>query len=165
MQPPAKQTPSLVTHLLNKFSDKFNVATQQSFLSHAGCGTLSHPALSSWLIQHGHISRAMIAAIGSLIAKLSLPEAANTRAATPYRTLDLLISTISNLRKEIDFIENTKRKYHLDAMSEPPSPMARAYVDLLASTSEPRADLLEGMVALWATEHVSLSRSPIILPD
>ncbi|EGP90834.1 uncharacterized protein MYCGRDRAFT_31323, partial [Zymoseptoria tritici IPO323] len=152
--PPPPKAPSLVSHLLNKFQEKFNVATQQSFLSHAGCGTLSHAALCSWLTQHGHISRAMIAAIGSLIAKVFLPDAANTRIATPYRALDLLISTISNLRKEIDFIENTKRKYRLDAASEPPSPMTKAYVDLLASASEPRADLLEGMVALWATEHV-----------
>ncbi|KJX96474.1 hypothetical protein TI39_contig623g00009 [Zymoseptoria brevis] len=152
--PPPPKAPSLVSHLLNKFQEKFNVATQQSFLSHAGCGTLSHAALCSWLTQHGHISRAMIAAIGSLIAKVFLPDAANTRIATPYRALDLLISTISNLRKEIDFIENTKRKYRLDAASEPPSPMTKAYVDLLASASEPRADLLEGMVALWATEHL-----------
>lgn len=98
----------------------------------------------------------MIAFIGSLISKVRLPDAANSKQNTQYRALDLLISTVSNLRKEIDFIENTKRKYGIQADIEPPSPMTKAYVDLLASSSEPRSTLLEGMVALWATEHVGV---------
>lgn len=155
LPPPPRQTPSLVAHLLNKHSDKVNKATQQPFLSHAGCGTLSGSALKTWLVQNGHISRALMSAIGALIAKVRLPDVGNTRADTSFRALDLLISTITNIRKEIDFIENTKHKYNLVTVSEPPSPMTKAYMDLLASVAAPQADLLEGMVALWATEHVS----------
>lgn len=152
--PPSRQAPSLVAHLLNKYADKVNKATQQPFLSHAGCGTLSGTALTSWLVQNGHISRTLMSAIGALIAKVRLPDVGNTRADTSYRALDLLISTITNIRKEIDFIENTKHKYNLVTVTEPPSPMTKAYMDLLASVSSPQAELLEGMVALWATEHV-----------
>lgn len=156
MPPPAqRRAPSLVSHLQNKWPDKFSKATQQQFLSHAGCGTLSASALSHWLGQNGHISRAMISFIGTLIGKVRLPETAQSKSNTQYRALDLLISTVSNLRKEVDFIENTKRKYALHGDGEPPSPITKAYMDLLASAADPKSTLLEGMVALWATEHVS----------
>jgi hypothetical protein len=155
MRAPPRPQPSLVSHLLNKWPDKFTHATQQQFLSHAGCGTLSATALSHWLGQNGHISRAMIAFIGSLIGKVRLPDVSNSKQSTQFRALDLLISTVSNLRKEIDFIETTKRKYGLQTDSEPPLPMTKAYVDLLTASAESRSSLLEGMVALWATEHVS----------
>lgn len=160
--PPARQAPSLVAHLLNKHSDKVTKATQQPFLSHAGCGTLSGSALTSWLVQNGHISRALMSAIGAMIAKVQLPDSGNTRADTNFRALDLLISTITNIRKEIDFIENTKHKYSLETVTEPPSPMTKAYMDLLASVASPQASLLEGMVALWATEHVCLLTAQVI---
>lgn len=156
MGPPPRPQPSLASHLLNKWPEKLSKATQQQFLSHAGCGTLSAGALSNWLGQNSHISRAMIGFIGSLIGKVRLPETPNSKVNTQYRALDLLISTISNLRKELDFIESTKRKYGIKTDGEPPSPFTKAYVDLLASSSDPRATLLEGMVALWVTEHVSL---------
>ncbi|KAK4504333.1 hypothetical protein PRZ48_005249 [Zasmidium cellare] len=154
MPPPGRQAPSLVSHLLNKWPEKLQKATQQKFLSHAGCGTLSAGALSNWLGQNSHISRAMIGFIGSLIGKVRLPEhSPNSKFNTQYRALDLLISTVSNLRKEIDFIENTKRKYALQNDGEPPSPITKAYVDLLASAASAHSSLLEGMVALWVTEH------------
>lgn len=157
MRAPQRPQASLVNHLLNKWPEKFTKATQQQFLSHAGCGTLSATALSHWLGQNGHISRAMIAFIGNLIGKVRLPDVSNSKQSTQFRALDLLISTVSNLRKEIDFIEITKRKYGLQTDSEPPLPMTKAYLDLLIASAESRSSLLEGMVALWATEHVSRS--------
>ena len=157
MRAPQRPQPSLVSHLLNKWPEKFTTATQQQFLSHAGCGTLSATALSHWLGQNSHISRAMIAFIGNLIGKVRLPDVSNSKQSTQFRALDLLISTVSNLRKELDFIETTKRKYALQTDSEPPLPMTKAYVDLLTASAESRSSLLEGMVALWATEHVSYS--------
>ncbi|KAF7191124.1 putative transcription factor [Pseudocercospora fuligena] len=153
MQPPPRPQPSLASHLLNKWPDKLAKATQQQFLSHAGCGTLSATALAHWLGQNSHISRAMIAFIGKLIGKVSLPETSNSKTNTHYRALDLLVSTVSNIRKELDFIEATKRKHSIQSDGEPPSPMTKAYVDLLASAADTRSTLLEGMVALWATEH------------
>lgn len=154
MQPPPRPQPSLVSHLLNKWPEKLTKATQQQFLSHAGCGTLSATALAHWLGQNNHISRAMISFIGNLIGKVRLPETSNSKTNPHYRALDLLVSTVSNLRKELDFVENTKRKYSIQSDGEPPSPMTKAYVDLLASAADARSTLLEGMVALWATEHV-----------
>ncbi|KXT01263.1 hypothetical protein AC578_3798 [Pseudocercospora eumusae] len=153
MQPPPRPQPSLASHLLNKWPDKLVKATQQQFLSHAGCGTLSATALAHWLGQNSHISRAMIAFIGKLIGKVTLPETSNSKTNTHYRALDLLVSTVSNIRKELDFIEATKRKHSIQSDGEAPSPMTKAYVDLLASAADTRSTLLEGMVALWATEH------------
>lgn len=99
----------------------------------------------------------MVSFIGSLIGKVRLPETSNSKVDTQYRALDLLISTVSNLRKEIDFIESTKRKYAIQSDGEPPSPITKAYIDLLMSAADTRSTLLEGMVVLWATEHVSCS--------
>ncbi|EME46868.1 hypothetical protein DOTSEDRAFT_149350 [Dothistroma septosporum NZE10] len=153
--PPLRQAPSLANHLVGKWPDKMDKATQQQFLSHAGCGTLSASALSHWLGQNSHVSRAMVSFIGSLIGKVRLSETSNSKVNTQYRALDLLISTVSNLRKEIDFIESTKRKYAIQSDGKPPSPITKAYIDLLMSAADTRSTLLEGMVVLWATEHAS----------
>lgn len=72
-----------------------------------------------------------------------------------YRTLDLLISALNNIRREMSFFEITATKYGIQLSDDPPSHITRAYIDLFNSVSSPGASLLEGMVVLWATEHVS----------
>jgi hypothetical protein len=68
--------------------------------------------------------------------------------------MDLLISALNNMRREMQFFEITATKYGLPLSMEPPTPVTRALLDLLASTSSPSASLLEGMVVLWGTEQV-----------
>ena len=59
------------------------------------------------------------------------------------------------MRREMQFFEITATKYDLALGTEPPSPITRALQDLFVSASSSSASLLEGMVVLWGTEHVS----------
>lgn len=152
---PPRPTPSLANHLLSSDADAVTAATQSQFLSHAGCGTLSAPALTKWLSQDAHISRAFVSFVGTLIGKVRLPETNNSQQHTTYRAMDLLISTLNNVRREMSFFEVNAGKYGLVMGGEEIKPATKAYLDLFASASSPSASLLEGMVVLWGTEHVS----------
>lgn len=156
MRPPGppRPTPSLANHLLGRDSDAVSSATQQPFLSHAGCGTISAMALTQWLAQDAHISRAFVSFIGRLIGKMRLPDTAITMENTTFRTFDLLISTLNNVRREMSFFDTTASKYGLQIDSEEPKPSTRGFIDLLSTASGSGASLLEGLVLLWTTEHV-----------
>jgi thiaminase len=146
--------PSLTSHLLTTCSGPYTQATQQPFLSHAGCGSLAPGPLSQWLVQDGHYARGYIRFVGQLLGKIRLPQTQNSQFHPMYRTMDLLISALNNMRREMQFFEITATKYGLPLSMEPPTPVTRALLDLLASTSSPGASLLEGMVVLWGTEQV-----------
>lgn len=146
--------PSLTNYLLATCSGPFARATQQPFLSHAGCGSLAVGPLSQWLVQDGHYSRGYIRFVGQLLAKIRLPQTQNSQFHPMYRTMDLLISALNNMRREMQFFEITATKYGLVLGNEGPSPITRALQDLFVSASSSSASLLEGMVVLWGTEHV-----------
>jgi hypothetical protein len=146
--------PSLANHLISKMSASLTDATQKSFLSHAGCGTLSEAALGQWLAQEVHISRALVPFVGSLIGKIRIPEISNLTEDPTYRAIDLLCSAVNNMKKELEFLESTKRKYELRVDSEEPQAATQGFTDLFASAASPQSSLLEGLVVLWATEHV-----------
>ncbi|TKA75085.1 hypothetical protein B0A55_05597 [Friedmanniomyces simplex] len=150
---PAAAKPSLAGHLVTKLSAALTDATQKAFLSHAGCGTLSAAALNQWLAQEIHISRALVPFVGSLIGKVRIPETSNLTSDPTYRAIDLLCSAVNNMKKELEFLESTKRKYDLRVDLEEPHPATQGFIDLLASASAPQSSLLEGLVVLWATEH------------
>nr|QCC62994.1 heme oxygenase-like protein [Phoma sp.] len=56
------------------------------------------------------------------------------------------------MKKELEFLEATKRKYGLEVNFDEPKPPTKGFVDLFNSASSPSATLLEGMVVLWAIE-------------
>lgn len=150
-----KQSPSLVNHLLTKNSDALSKATQQQFLSHAGCGTLSAPALQEWLAQQNHMSRSLVTFIGNVIGKIRLADAKNPLQDTSWRTLDLLVSCINNAKRELEFLRSTGQKYGLQNDGEGPKPASKGLIDLFAASSGSNASLLEAMVVLWSIQHVS----------
>lgn len=154
--------PSLTAHLLSIHANQFNQAIQQPFLSHAGCGSLAAGPLSQWLVQDGHYSRGYIRFVGQLLAKIRLPQTQNSQFHPMYRTMDLLISALNNMRREMQFFEITATKYGLVLGQQGPTPVTRALLDLMVSASSSSASLLEGMVVLWGTEHVSHSHLPCI---
>ncbi|KAJ4352019.1 uncharacterized protein N0V89_007365 [Didymosphaeria variabile] len=153
MNMPPPIAPSLTAHLLTICAQPFTQATQQPFLSHAGCGSLAPGPLSQWLVQDGHYARGFIRFVGQLLAKLRLPQTANSQFHPMYRTMDLLISALNNMRREMSFFEITATKYGLTLNQDPPTPITRALLDLFVSASSSSASLLEGMVVLWGTEH------------
>ena len=152
---PAAPKPSLVNHLLAKNGMLVEQATQIQFLSHAGCGTLSTAALQQWLTQQGYISRSLCTFIGSLIGKIHLHDTKTPNQDTAWRTLDLLVSTMNNAKRELEFLRTTQAKYNLQSDDNPPKHATKGFIDIFASVSSPLASLLEGLVVLWAVEHVS----------
>ncbi|KAF2711910.1 heme oxygenase-like protein [Pleomassaria siparia CBS 279.74] len=146
-------TPSLTSHLLNKCNGIFKRATQQPFLSHAGCGSLAAGPLSQWLVQDAHYARGYMRFVGQLLAKIRLPQTTNSQFHPMYRTMDLLISALNNMRREMQFFEITATKYGLVLSQDQATPITRALLDLFVSASSSSASLLEGMVVLWAIEH------------
>lgn len=149
----AHMQPSLTAHLLTICSGPFTQATQQPFLSHAGCGSLAPGPLAQWMVQDAHYSRGYVRFIGQLLSKIRLPVTTNSQFHPMYRTMDLLISALNNMRREMSFFEITATKYGLPLSQDPPNPITRAYLDLFVSSSSTSASLLEGMVVLWGTEH------------
>jgi len=105
------------------------------------------------MVQDGHYTRGYIQFIGALIAKIRLPSVANSQFHPMYRTMDLLISALNNIRREMSFFEITATKYGIQLVDDPPNYVTRAYLDLFTGVSSPSSSLLEGMVVLWATEH------------
>nr|POE62916.1 hypothetical protein CFP56_03819 [Quercus suber] len=140
--------PSMINLLLSRSSTAVAAATQQQFLSNAGCGTLSAVALCQWLAQEIHISRALIPFVGSLIGKIRIPESDKLQCDPIFRATDLLCSAVNNMKKELEFIEATKRKYFLQVPKEEPNPATKGIIDLLHSASTAPVSLLEGLVVL-----------------
>lgn len=67
------------------------------------------------------------------------------------------VSALNNVRREMSFFEITATKYGIQLSPDPPSHITRAYIDMFNSVSTASSSLLEGMVVLWATEHVRLT--------
>jgi thiaminase len=105
-------------------------------------------------VQDGHYARGYIRFVGQLLAKIRLPQMNNAQFHPMFRTMDLLISALNNMRREMQFFEITATKYGLALSQDPPTPITRALLDLFVSASSSSASLLEGMVVLWGTEHV-----------
>lgn len=110
---PPPPSPSLANHLLSKNKDAVDQAVQVQFLSHAGCGTLQASALEQWLAQQTHLSRASTSFIGNLIGKIRLPATDLPQSDTFHRALDLLVSTINNAKRELEFLRTTQHKYNI----------------------------------------------------
>lgn len=153
--PQLAEVPSLAQHLLVQAQDLLTNGTQHAFLSHAGCGLLTENALNQWLTQIGYISRSLVSFTGALIGKIRIPEIDDLECDSTFRCLDLLCSAVNNMKKELEFLEATKRKYGLEINFDEPKPPTKGFIDLFNSASCPSATLLEGMVMLWAIETVS----------
>ncbi|KAG8676088.1 hypothetical protein FPOAC2_02169 [Fusarium poae] len=148
----ASQPPSLAQHLLGQSEELLTNAVQHGFLAHAGSGSLSENAFNQWLAQIGYISRSLVPFTGALIGKIRIPETANLEHDSTFRCLDLLCSAVSNMKKELEFLEATKREYGLEVGLDEPKPATKSFIDLFNSASCASATLLEGMVLLWAVE-------------
>ncbi|KAJ5654826.1 hypothetical protein N7490_001829 [Penicillium lividum] len=152
--PPMAEAPSLAQHLLAQAEDSLTSSTQHAFLAHAGCGLLPESALNQWLTQIGYISRSLVPFTGALIGKIRIPEVDDLEHNSTFRCLELLCAAVSNMKRELEFLEATKRKYGLQISFSEPTPPTKGFVDLFNSASCPSASLLEGMVMMWATEAV-----------
>lgn len=147
-------TESLIRH----HQQDYQGATQAPFLEAAGLGQVGKTLLSQWLSQDRLYAQGYVRFIGMLLSKSRLPTAAGT-TGIDWQVIDLLISSLTNIKKELEFFEDVAKRYGLD-LEAPwpgedrfgPTPITRGYLDLFMNAASPGAPLLEGMVVLWATE-------------
>ncbi|KAK0128844.1 hypothetical protein ONS95_000792 [Cadophora gregata] len=166
MSPPTK----LTTHILSLHPEAFTLATQSPFLAHAGAGTLSKNVLQKWLAQDRLYAQAYIRFAALLLANVGLKGRVDERALEE-RLLDLLLSSINNVRRELKFFEDVATRYDLDISSPSTSSIVkddevqekegvsegvRMYRKLFFEVGEAvesgKMGMLEGLVLLWGTE-------------
>jgi thiaminase len=157
---------SLTARLYASNSSALHSATYHPFLARAGDGTLPAPILCSWLVQDKYYQLAYVNFIGSLLAKLPMSSSAFTSPSgpkqteeenLPWKTLDVLIHALTNIREEIDFYTKTVEGYGLpmDEVGEKEmNEVTRNYVKMFERVGDKEVSLLQGLVVLWATETV-----------
>ncbi|KAI0382055.1 heme oxygenase-like protein [Hypomontagnella monticulosa] len=171
--------PSMTEYLLSspQVADLYQRATQSQFLALAGQGQLPPEVLSEWLSQDRLYAQAYIRFAGGLISRIRLPtkvEGQDTSKTLQWRILSLLQTAMSGVTRELQFFEETAKKYGLDleATAEGdnlsnksagfgPNKVTKDYIDLFDSfTAQPHGDrdrtLLDGLVLLWTTEKIYL---------
>jgi hypothetical protein len=74
------------------------------------------------------------------------------------RLADLLVDSLSNIRRELKFFEDVAARYGLKVEAEEVGEGVRRYRELFFSVGEGiergERSLLEGLVVLWGTEKV-----------
>ncbi|KAI1383281.1 heme oxygenase-like protein [Hypoxylon trugodes] len=174
--------PTMSNYLLESpgMTDLRERATQSQFLSLAGQGRLPPEILSQWLAQDRLYAQAYIRFAGGLISRVQLPikigDQDNSKTLQ-WRILSLLQTALAGVTRELQFFEETAKKYGLDleglgpvaeggnlsnkSAGFAPNKVTQNYIDLFDSfTAQPHGDrdktLLGGLVVLWATERIYL---------
>jgi thiaminase len=166
-----------LTSLLKSTSTAaFEKATKHPFLEAAGKGEIPKEKLSQWLAQDRLYAQAYVRFIGALLTKVTLPPSnPNSRQArtptTEQRVFDILLESLNNIHRELQFFDDVSMEYGLDVTALTPEqieadhkgagffeprPITRAYIDLFMSASSPGVTLVEGLTVLFATEYVYL---------
>ena len=68
--------------------------------------------------------------------------------------MDMLIDSLNAIRTEMDFYNQTAEKYELKFDEAGMSDVTREYVDFFREVGREDKSILQGLVLLWATEHV-----------
>lgn len=167
---------NLTSHLISLDQAGLRKATEHNFLRQAGNGSLNGDTLRSWLSQDAHYARAYIGFVGGLVSHLPLPSkihhddtatmisksGRSPGMSLHWRILDLLVAALTNVKRELEFFEETARRYGLEVDKvegfEIPNAATAAYIEHFRSftVADRRAHLLRGLITLWATEFVSL---------
>ena len=158
---------SLTAHLLSTQRAAYTSATRHPFLTKSGAGMLADSVVCKWLVQDKYYQFGYVSFIGSLLSKLDLSHLAQSNAKIGNKevqnddgqsllraTMDVLIDSLSAIRQEIDFYDQTAKKYDLALEPAEMSGVTREYVELFKEAGKEYKGLLHGLVILWATEHV-----------
>ena len=152
----SKHQTSLTAHLLSTHGPAYASATRHPFLTNAGNGTLAGSTVCEWLVQDKYYQLGYVNFIGSLLSKLDL-----SNLVTPpshqrrlRNTMDVLIDALSAIRQEIHFYDRTVEKYKLNLEYAEMIEVTREYVELFREIGKNDQSPLQGLVLLWATEHV-----------
>ncbi|CAF3633100.1 unnamed protein product [Fusarium graminearum] len=123
------------TYTHDQSEDLLTNAVQHSFLAYVGSGSLSENDFNQWLAQIGYISRSLVPFTIALIGKIRIPETENLEHNSTFRCLDLLCSAITNMKKELGFLEATKREYGLEVGLDELRLATKSFIGLFNSAS------------------------------
>lgn len=144
----------LTDHLLALDEDALRGATEHPFLFAAGTETLQTSKLQAWLGQDRLYQLAYVNFIGAMLSRVPIPSKRNREGSLEWRTADLLIDSLTNIREEMHLFESTAKEQgwldHICAAT--PDRPTRAYQDLFAGATAQGRPLPVALVVLWATE-------------
>ncbi|KAI1200557.1 heme oxygenase-like protein [Nemania serpens] len=155
----------------SEIASLYQRATQSQFLRLGGQGRLRPEILGEWLSQDRLYALAYVRFIGGLIPRVKFPYEVNekgTSATLQWRILTLLQTCLAGIMRELQFFEETAKRYDLDlaaagpgALRFGPNATTNGYIELFDSfAAQPQADsprtLFDGLVVLWATEKAYL---------
>lgn len=151
----------LTRHLttLPSFSGPYSAATEHSFLTAAGKGTLHDSRLALWLSQDRiYAAHAYPRFIGLLISKIPFSSSdaiESAREKQNQRILKILVSALDNIVREAAFFKETSQKWNLDLDCWKERKGTRDYTAEMARVSSSQY-LEDGLIFLWAMERVSI---------
>ena len=150
--------PSLTAHLLHLDEKALKEATTHPFLEAAATSSLSVAHLKAWLAQDRLYALSYVGFIGSLLSFIPLPSHSEREQSLEWRTADLLIDCLANIRRELKLFEETAAaEGWLEEICEVrPNVQTRAYQDLFAGATAQGRPLIVGLTVLWATEECYL---------
>lgn len=150
--------PSLTSHLLHLDDKALKEATNHPFLEAAASSTLPLEQLQSWLGQDRLYQMAYINFIGEMLSNINVQSGLDRESSLEWRTADLLIDSLTNIRQEIKLFEDTAKAegWLEDICNVEPSVQTRAYQDLFAGATARGKPIIVGLTVLWATEECYL---------
>jgi hypothetical protein len=155
-------SPPLTQYLLELYPEAFKNATRAVFLERAGKGTLSKSILQKWLSQDRLYAQAYIRFASLLLANIPLPPTIDPEHVNE-KLVDLIIDSITNVRRELKFFEDVAGRYELDVEGRETSQGVKLYRALFFETGEAieagKLPFVDGLVLLWATEKVFILSS------
>lgn len=153
-------TELLTAHLLASSTPRpYSAATEHSFLTAAGLGTLPPALLALYLAQDrlyaAHAYPAFIGRLLSAVPFSSLDAADSARERTNQRIVHVLSDALQNVVREVNFFGETAQKWGLQLDGWRERKATRDYTAEMARVgAEGRIE--DGLVFLWAMEQVYL---------
>lgn len=148
---------SITTHLLSQTTKPsyLTATSEHPFIASAANGTLSDELLSFWLHQDRiYAAHAYPPFIGSLIANIPFDRAPQSDVDHSQRILNILVFSLQNIVREVEFFENTATNWGLNIDGWKERKGTRDYTAEMARISR-SGRVEEGLLFLWAMEKVS----------
>lgn len=110
------------------------------------------------LFTYEHGAYSYVNFIGVMLSMIGVPAGSDRESTLEWRTADLLIDSLTNIRQEMNLFEKTAQAegWLEDICNVEPSVQTRAYQDLFAGATSQGRPLVVGLTILWATEECYL---------
>lgn len=152
---------SLTAHLVSlSTTPTYSAAIEHPFLISAGNSSLKDSLLALWLSQdRTYAAHAYPRFIGSLIANIPFDAShslSSSEEALNQRILKVLVYSLDNIVREIEFFKQTAEQWGLDMETWKERKGTRDYTAEMARIAGNRR-IEDGLIFLWAMEKVGSS--------